>query len=287
MLFRSAPFGSCRLCVCEIDGQKGTPASCTTPVQAGMAVRTRTDQLTRLRKNVMELLLSEQPDGGVVPEALRALARSVGLEQVRYRRPAARASVRDDSNPFFRFDNTICISCARCVRACDEIQGTGALTMVGRGFFSRPMPGASRYGDPSVGFAESNCVSCGACVKECPTGALAEKTLLQQGVPTATVRTTCAYCGVGCAFDAGVRDDRVVTMQPADDGPSNQGHACMKGRFGWTYIYAEDRLTTPLLREGTEWRKLSWPAALDRIAQEFSRIKSAYGADAQIGRAHV
>ena len=274
------PFGSCRLCVCEIDGQKGTPASCTTPVQDGMVVRTHTDRLTHLRRNLTELLLSEQPSGETVPEALQTLARAVGLQGGRYRQPAGRESVQDSSNPFFRFDNTICISCARCVRACDEIQGTRALTMVGRGFFSRPMPGASRYGDQSAGFAESNCVSCGACVKECPTGALAETTLLRSGLPTATVRTTCAYCGVGCAFDAGVRGGRVVTMQPSDDGPSNHGHACMKGRFGWTYIYAEDRLTTPLLREGTEWRRLTWPAALDRIAQEFSRIKSAYGADA-------
>jgi formate dehydrogenase major subunit len=155
-----APFGSCRLCVCEVDGQKGTPASCTTPVQAGMAVRTQSEQLVRLRRNVTELLLSEQPTDGTLPVALQELARSVGLDRVRYRRPAVRTHVRDSSNPFFTFDNAICISCARCVRACGEIQGTFALTMVGRGFGARPMAGAGFYGEASTAFATSNCVSC-------------------------------------------------------------------------------------------------------------------------------
>lgn len=275
-----APFGSCRLCVCEVEGQKGTPASCTTPVQAGMVVHTQTDRLVQLRRNVTELLLSEQPDGGVLPDALQELARSVGLDRVRYRQPAVRERIQDSSNPFFTFDNARCVSCARCVRACDEIQGTFALTMAGRGFGSRPMAGASCYGDPATGFAASNCVSCGACVKECPTGALVEKTVQLQGLPRETVRTTCAYCGVGCTFDAGLRDGRVVTMVPADDGPSNHGHACMKGRFGWTYIYAEDRLTSPMLRSGNTWQAISWEAALDRLAFEFTRIKTEFGPDA-------
>ncbi|MEC4890198.1 MAG: formate dehydrogenase subunit alpha [Nitrospira sp.] len=279
------PFGSCRLCVCEVEGQKGTPASCTTPVQDGMVVRTQTDRLTQLRRNVVELLLSEQPADGTLSPAVQALAQSVGLERVRYRQPAVRADVQDRSNPFFVFDNTICISCARCVRACDEIQGTNALTMLGRGFESRPAAGGAGLSaighEPSAeGFAESNCVSCGACVKECPTGALVEKRRVQLGSPTQVVRTTCAYCGVGCAFDAGVRDGEVVTMVPADDGPANEGHACMKGRFGWTYIDAPDRLTMPLLRNGHEWQKISWEAALDRIAQEFTRIKTEQGPDA-------
>ncbi len=132
----------------------------------------------------------------------------------------------------------------------------------------------------AAAFATSNCVSCGACVKECPTGALTEKTVLEKGIPTGTVRTTCAYCGVGCAFDAGVRDGRVVQMIPADDGPSNRGHACMKGRFGWTYNDAPDRLRVPLLRRGNDWEEISWESALDRVAQEFTRIKEKHGPDA-------
>ena len=277
-----APFGSCRLCICEIEGQSGTPASCTTPVRPDMVVRTESDRLRRHRHNIVELYLSEQSENGEISRPLRELALACGVDRVRYPDEAheKRAVVCDDSNPFFTFDNATCISCARCVRACDEIQGTHALTMFGRGFSARPVAGAGTLMGEVAAFAASNCVSCGACVKECPTGALTEKTVLEQGMPTRTVRTTCAYCGVGCAFDAGVRDGRVVTMTPADDGPSNQGHACMKGRFGWTYNDAPDRLRAPLLRCGNNWEEISWESALDRVAQEFTRIKNAFGADA-------
>lgn len=274
------PFGSCRLCLCEVEGQAGTPASCTTPVRDGMVVRTETDRLRRHRRNIVELYLSEQPQDAPTPDVLKQLAASLGLERVRYRDAARRLPYRDNSNPFFTFDNAMCVSCARCVRACDEIQGTFALTMLDRGFESRPIAGAGPLSRDGDGFASSNCVSCGACVKECPTGALAEKTVLEFGAPTKTVRTTCAYCGVGCVFNAGVRDGRVVSMVPADDGPSNDGHACLKGRFGWTYVYAPDRLRVPLLRRGDQWEAVSWEAALDRVALEFTRIKKTYGPDA-------
>ncbi len=274
------PFGSCRMCLCEVDGQSGTPASCTTPVREGMVVHTESERLTRLRKHLVELYLSEQPAGDRVPEPLHALARSYDLTHVRYPQPAGREPVVDRSNPFFVFDNARCISCARCVRACDEIQGTHALTMLYRGFASRPTAGDAALSGEAAGFASSNCVSCGACVKECPTGALIEKSVMEEGAPVQAVRTTCAYCGVGCSFEAGVREGRVVRMVPADDGPSNEGHACMKGRFGWTYNDAPDRLRMPLLRQGDKWVELSWPAALDRIAEEWSRIKATDGQDA-------
>ncbi|BFU94790.1 MAG: putative NADH-quinone oxidoreductase, subunit G [Nitrospira sp.] len=276
-----APFGSCRLCLCEIEGQPGTPASCTTPVRPGMVVRTESDRLTFHRQNIVELYLSEQPNGST-SEPLRELALTYGVRKVRYPDGAhqTRLAVRDDSNPFFTFDNASCISCARCVRACDEIQGTFALTMTGRGFAARPVAGAAAILGHTAAFATSNCVSCGACVKECPTGALTENTVLRLGRPTQTVKTTCAYCGVGCTFDAGVREGQVVQMLPADDGPSNLGHACMKGRFGWTYTTAEERLRRPLLREGDHWKEISWDAALDHVAREFSRITRVHGRDA-------
>ena len=277
-----APFGSCRLCICEIEGQSGTPASCTTPARPDMVVRTESDRLRRHRHNIVELYLSEQPEGSAISVPLRELALACGVDRVRYPDGARskRTSVRDDSNPFFIFDNAACISCARCVRACDDIQGTHALTMFARGIEVRPTAGGGPFMGEAAAFATSNCVSCGACVKECPTGALTEKTVLEQGVPTRMVRTTCAYCGVGCAFDAGVRDGRVVQMIPADDGPSNRGHACMKGRFGWTYNDAPDRLRVPLLRRGNDWEEISWESALDRVAQEFTRIKEKHGPDA-------
>ena len=270
-----APHGSCRLCLCEVEGQSGTPASCTTPVRDGMVVRTESIGLSRHRHNIVELYLSEHPERAGVPAPLQELALSLGVKSVRYPDDLhrKRAAARDDSNPFFTFDNAACISCARCVRACGEIQGTFALTMVERGFDARPMAGGGS-------FDASNCVSCGACVKECPTGALQETSVTQFGPPSKLVRTTCAYCGVGCSFDAGIRDGRVVRMVPADDGPSNAGHACMKGRFGWDYIYAPDRLRKPLLRDGDRWTETAWPAALDRLAGEFTQIRQAHGPDA-------
>jgi formate dehydrogenase major subunit len=159
------PYGSCRLCVCEIEGARGFPASCTTPVRDGMVVKTNGEQTNRHRKNIVELYLSEQGEGA---EQLKALATRFGLTKVRYRTPAKRKYEVDESNPFFSFDPNTCIACARCVRACDEIQGTFAISMLGRGFASSVVAGND------VGFAASNCVSCGACVKECPTGALSE-----------------------------------------------------------------------------------------------------------------
>ncbi len=270
-----SPHGSCRLCLCEVEGQGGTPASCTTPVREGMVVHTDNTSLNRHRHNIVELYLSEHREDAPLPGPLQELALAYGVKRARYPNHAhrKRAAVRDESNPFFTFDNAACISCARCVRACDEIQGTFALTMTERGFDARPMAGGGS-------FAASNCVSCGACVKECPTGALQEKSVARFGLPTKTVRTTCAYCGVGCSFDAGVKDGRVVRMVPADNGPSNAGHACMKGRFGWDYIYAPDRLQKPLLREGDRWVQISWRTALDRVASEFMRTKQAHGPDA-------
>ena len=272
------PYGSCRLCLCEVEGQKGTPASCTTLVREGMRIRTASEKLTHVRRNIVELYLSEQSANTITPPALQALAAELGLHSVRYLSGNQRLQYDDSSNPFFSFDNSICVSCARCVRACDEIQGTVALAMVNSGFETRPMAGSLGQGE--TGFEGSTCVSCGACVKECPTGALQEKTISESGEPTDWVRTTCAYCGVGCTMRAGVKKGHVVTMVPADDGPSNQGHACMKGRFGWTYIYAQDRLRVPLLRQGSRWIEITWETALDRIAQEFSRIKTTAGPDA-------
>jgi formate dehydrogenase major subunit len=273
-----APNGSCRLCVCDVEGHAGTPSACTTPVRDGLVVQTATDRVLHLRRNLVELLLSERPEG-TENETLRRLGERLGLTSIRYDGGTRRAAIRDDSNPFFAFDNAHCISCARCVRACDEIQPTFALAMLGRGHGIRPIAGVGPFGESGT-WAGSACVSCGACVKECPTGALREKTVARFGAPTTWTRTTCAYCGVGCAFDAGVREGRVVVMRPADDGPANHGHACMKGRFGWDYISAPDRLRRPLARKDGRWEETDWPAALDRIAAEFTRLTCWHGPEA-------
>ena len=235
------------------------------------------------RHNIVELYLSEQPHGNRASEAVAATGARVRRQSdaVSAARPAD-VDVAIDSNPFFTFDNAVCISCARCVRACDEIQGTHALTMIGRGFSARPVAGAAALHGDAARLCHFQ-LRVLRSLREGMSDRRADgKDRARAGAQLETVRTTCAYCGVGCAFDAGVRDGKVVKMVPADDGPSNQGHACMKGRFGWTYNDAPDRLRVPLLRRrGTIGKKFPGTAALDRIAQEFDRGSSeTHGPDA-------
>ena len=271
-------FGSCRMCLVSIEGARGFPASCTTPASEGMVVTTNTPEITRLRRNVMELYLSDfgetpdnRTDGGRHP--FLDIAADLGLREVRYKGVKHDRPV-DDSNPYFRFDPNMCISCGRCVRACDEIQGTFAIQLLGRGFDTTVVAGAG------VSFSESNCVSCGACVKECPTGSLDEKRLIQAGPPDDSVRTTCAYCGVGCQFDAQLHDGKVVAMKPVEDSPVNEGHACVKGRFAFDYIYSPDRLKAPLIRKNGSFVEASWDEAISLIASNFKRIIAEHGPDA-------
>ena len=273
-------FGSCRLCVVEIEGRSGTPASCTTPVAEGMKVRTQTGKLKTLRRGVMELYISDHPLDCLTCSAngdceLQDMAGAVGLREVRYGYDGANhlEAKKDESNPYFTFDPSKCIVCSRCVRACDEVQGTLALTVSGRGFESKIAASIDEK------FSDSECVSCGACVKACPTATLIEKTVIEIGQPERSVLTTCAYCGVGCTFKAQVRGNEVVRMVPHDDGKANRGHSCVKGRFAWGYATHPDRVVTPLVREriSDPWREATWDEAIGRIASEFRRMQGQYG----------
>ncbi|MGA0010408.1 MAG: formate dehydrogenase subunit alpha [Candidatus Nanopelagicales bacterium] len=275
------PFGSCRLCLVEIDGKKGTPASCTTPCEPGMVVRTQTPRVEELRRNVMELYISDHPLDCLTCPAngdceLQDMAGVVGLREVRYGYEGENHldAPTDDSNPYFSFDESKCIVCSRCVRACDEIQGTLALTIVGRGFDSKVSPGGRSFFD-------SECVSCGACVQACPTATLEEKSVIDLGMPTRTVQTTCAYCGVGCSFNAELRGDELVRMVPTKDGGANEGHSCVKGRFAWGYATHTDRVLTPLVRESIDepWREASWEEAIGFAADRIRDIQSRHGVD--------
>ena len=278
-------FGSCRLCLVEIEGKPGFPASCTTPVADGLKVRTRSERLSALRRNVMELYMSDHPadrsacnaDGGC---ELHRMADEVGLGEVRYGWEGGNHLdlPLDDSNPYFVFDPTKCIVCSRCVRACDEVQGTLALTIDGRGFNSVISPSQNEK------FLYSECVSCGACVQACPTDALIEKSVLEKRraerahVERAVV-TTCAYCGVGCSFKAEMNDGQVVRMVPDKNGKANHGHSCVKGRFAWGYATHPDRKTRPMIRKSIDepWREVSWDEALNYAASELKRIMKKYG----------
>jgi formate dehydrogenase major subunit len=272
-------FGSCRLCLVEIEGRRGYPASCTTPVESGMKVRTQSDKLARLRRGSMELYISDHPLDCLTCPAngnceLQEMAGVVGLREVRYGYDGDNhlALAKDESNPYFAFDPSKCIVCSRCVRACEEIQGTFALTVQGRGFESKIAPGA---GD----FLASECVSCGACVQACPTATLMEKSIVDQGQPDHTVVTTCAYCGVGCSFRAEMKGAEVVRMVPNKDGLANHGHSCVKGRFAWGYASHPDRIKTPMIRKSIDdpWRPVSWDEAIAYTASEIQRIQTKYG----------
>ena len=275
-------FGSCRLCAVEIEGRPGTPASCTTPAIAGLVVNTRTDKLWKLRRGIVELYVSEHPLDCLTCSAngdceLQAVAAAVGLRDVRYNvEPSNTGRGVDGSSPFFFFDPAKCIVCSRCIRACDDLQVTHALSIDGRGFASRIISGADES------FMESDCVSCGACVNECPVGALEEKQLRASGAPDKWVRTTCAFCGVGCQFDAGIKGNRLVTMKPAANSPVNNGHSCVKGRFASAYVNHKERLTTPLIRESIDdkFRDASWEEAYAFIVDHWKQILEESGPDA-------
>ena len=273
-------FGSCRLCLVEIDGRAGYPASCTTPVTPGMVVRTQSQRLSQLRKGVMELYISDHPLDCLTCAAngdceLQDMAGAVGLRDVRYGYDGATnmGQPKDQSNPYFDFDPSKCIVCSRCVRACEEVQGTFALTIEGRGFGSKVA--ASQDDD----FMSSECVSCGACVQACPTASLIEKTVVEIGTPERAVITTCAYCGVGCTFRAEMRGEELVRMVPWKDGQANHGHSCVKGRFAWGYANHRERILNPMIREAIDqpWREVSWEEAIAHTASEFKRIQAKYG----------
>ena len=273
-------FGSCRLCLVEVDGVRGTPASCTTPCRDGMTVRTQTDKLAKLRRGVMELYISDHPLDCLTCPAngdceLQDMAGVVGLREVRYGYDGANhlAEEKDTSNPYFDFDPSKCIACSRCVRACGEVQGTFALTISGRGFESAVSASAGED------FLDSECVSCGACVQACPTSTLQEKSVVQIGMPTRSVLTTCAYCGVGCSFKAELRGSEVVRMVPAKDGGANAGHSCVKGRFAFGYASHPDRVLKPMMRERIEdeWREVEWDEAIGFVGRRFRELQQQYG----------
>ena len=279
-----AAFGSCRLCLVEIEGIRGTPASCTTPVAQGMQIHTQTPRLQKLRKGVMELYISDHPLDCLTCSAnndceLQDQAAAVGLRDVRYGYAGENHLEQpiDSSNPYFDFDAAKCIACSRCVRACDEVQGTFALTIAGRGFDSKVSAGLA-----SDNFLGSECVSCGACVQACPTATLQEKAVKEIGKPERSVVTTCAYCGVGCTFRAEMRGEQLVRMVPWKDGKANRGHSCVKGRFAWGYAQHQERILKPMIRASIDlpWQEVSWAEALAHTASELQRISATYGRNA-------
>jgi len=276
------PFGSCRMCLVQIEGGRGYPASCTTPVAEGMKVCTQNDKLADIRRGIAELYISDHPLDCLTCSAngdceLQDTVGEVGLREVRYGYAGENHldAVKDTSNPYFSFDPAKCIVCSRCVRACEETQGTFALTIDGRGFDSKIAAGQKQD------FIDSECVSCGACVQACPTATLMENSVIEKGQPEHSVITTCAYCGVGCSFRADMKGEQVIRMVPDKNGQANHGHSCVKGRFAFGYATHKDRITQPMIREKITdpWQEVSWEQAIQFAADKLKHLQATYGQD--------
>ena len=276
------PFGSCRLCLVQIDGRRGYPASCTTPAEHGMVVHTETPKLRELRRGVMELYISDHPLDCLTCPAngdceLQDMAGVVGLREVRYGYQGANHldSAKDESNPYFTYDPSKCIVCNRCVRACEN---PGHL----RPDHLRQGLRIARVARPGPAVPGQRMRVLRRCVQACPTSTLQEKTVIMMGQAEHSVITTCAYCGVGCGFKAEMKGQEVVRMVPWKDGQANRGHSCVKGRFAWGYATHKERVLKPMIRQRITdpWREVSWDEAINHAASEFRRIQARHGRDA-------
>jgi len=277
------PFGACRMCMVDVGGRRPA-AACHTPVYEGMQVTTSTPVLERVRKNTLELVISDHPLDCLGCPAnqrceLQTVAAKLGFREVRYPTTTTREGWQSDDHPFLKIDMQKCIACARCVRVCDETQGSFILSMAGRGFDAHVSAGVDQE------FRDADCRSCGACAIECPVAAISDVGDVDYGVAEEVVTTTCAYCAVGCSLDVHVaqdgKDNVVAKIEPNKNGSANRGHACVKGRFAHEYARHPDRLTTPLIRgDDGELHPATWPEALDLVADRLGAIRDEHGADA-------
>jgi formate dehydrogenase major subunit len=268
---RLEPIGACRFCLVKLKGINRPVASCALQVTDGMEFEVDTPKLQADRKAALLLQAKSYPNEAAsqFPEKeFHFWLRQYGIT------PEAKSSGKfDDTNPYYRFDPEACIQCFRCVRICDEIQGTFVWNIMGRGSNTEVVP------DSMASLIESSCKSCGACADACPTGALVDKTRLETGQPDKWTRTTCPYCGVGCELSVGTCGDQIVQVLPVLDAPVNKGHLCVKGRYAHQFVHAADRLTTPLIRRNGKLEPCTWDEAISTVATEFARIQSEYGND--------
>lgn len=277
------PFGSCRVCSVDValteNGSCKSVASCHTPVMPGSYIYPSSERIQKLRKNIIELVLTDHPLDCLTCEVnnnceLQEVAAKVGVRKVRY--PEGKNHLdreKDLSHPYMTSDMSKCINCFRCVRACEEVQGQFVLSMAGRGFESHIVKGSE------VNFFESDCVSCGACAQACPTSAISDVFESKSIANTEKTRTICTYCGVGCNLEVATVNGKVKSIQAPYDAEVNEGHTCLKGRFAFSFYNHPDRLRTPLIRRNGELQPASWDEAYDYIAAELNRIKEQYNPD--------
>ncbi len=271
---RMKPFGGCRLCVVRVNGGAHPVIACDTQAVDGMTIDTHTPELEDWRRSLLQLLAQQYPTEGLhqFPDnEFHRLIRAYGLEGECL--GGTSPELVDESNPYIRVDMSRCIYCYRCVRICDEVQGQFVWQIWNRADATRIRP------DSGTTLRESSCVSCGACVDTCPTGALEDKSVLSLGTATNWTRTTCAYCGTGCEMNVGTRDGRIVVIKPVVDAPVSHGHLCVKGRYAFDFVRAEDRVTQPMIRVAGSWKRVSWDEAISFTADALNRIVTQHGAD--------
>jgi len=281
------PFGSCRVCSVDValveNGNAKAQASCHTPVIPNSYIYTDSDRIKKLRKNIIELVLTDHPLDCLTCEVnnnceLQTVAARVGIRDVRY--PAGKNHLdkkKDLSHPYMTSDFSKCINCFRCVRACDEVQGEFVLSMAGRGFDSHIVKSNENN------FFESDCVSCGACAQACPTSAISDVFESKSIVADKKVRTVCTYCGVGCNLEVAVVNGKVKSIQAPYDSEVNQGHTCLKGRFAFSFYNHPDRIKTPMIRRNGELQPATWDEAYDFIAEKLTGILKQHGPDSIAG----
>jgi formate dehydrogenase major subunit len=277
-------FGSCRVCSVEVarekDGPTRTMASCHTPIGEGLYIYHNTDKIKRLRKNIVELVLTDYPSDKVFPPEnkkatpFQETIAQIGIPNIRYPEGSTHLDIEEDrAHPYIKSDLSQCINCFRCVRACEEIQGEMILGMSGRGFATNIIKGFD------TSFDESACVSCGACVQTCPTEALTDKYETKTLIADKTVRTTCTYCGVGCQLEVSVIDGDIKGIQAPETAEVNEGHTCLKGRFAFEFYNHAERLREPMIKKNGKFEEVSWDEAYDFITTRLIDIKNKYGAD--------
>ena len=280
---RLEPFGGCRLCIVELEGARNPVASCTTKATAGMVVRTTTDTIEAYRKTLLEMVVSENREVDVSPlrgyasGELADLRDKYGVNGTSITGTTSGTSKTDDDNPFILRDYELCISCYRCVRVCAEQEGDHAINVMSRGFHTQITTEFDGL------LKDSACTFCGQCIQTCPTGALADKKALRAIDEVADdtldkTRTICPYCGVGCSVDVLTKNEKIVGIHPAMDGPANQGALCVKGQFAYDFVQHPDRLKTPLIRgDDGELHETTWEKALDRAAEGFRKVHAEHG----------
>jgi formate dehydrogenase major subunit len=271
---RVEPYGGCRLCIVHVEGSPRPVTACNTPIREGMVIETHAPEVEDLRRTLLKLLAHQYPRDAVArfPEKeFHRYLRDYGVEAECAE--ARGGGLPDDSHPYLHVDMSQCVYCYRCVRVCDELQGQFVWQTWNRGDQTLIRP------DSGTTLLESSCVSCGACANTCPTGAIEDQSVLASGVPTAWTRTTCPYCGTGCEMNVGVRENRIVQIEPVHEAPVSRGHLCVKGRYAFDFVHAEERVTEPMIHDKSGWRKASWEEAIAFTASELIRISHEHGPD--------